>query len=254
MKKTLLQLTQDILSDMNSDEVNSITDSLESLQVAQIIRSVYEEMIAAKNWPHLRTLMQLNASGDSDKPTHMKLPDDIKELVEIQYNSKKVGDTREKFELIEYMHPDAFIRHTNNRNSDNADVDVVTDVSGVSLLIMNDKAPEFWTSFDDEWIVFDSYDSEVESTLQKSKSQCIAFRLPTFSVADNFTPDLPAEAFPALLAEAKSTCFLRLKQMPDQKAEQQATRQKNWLSRKAWQAKGGIRFPDYGRRSRKGRA
>jgi hypothetical protein len=80
---------------------------------------------------------------------------------------------------------------------------------------------------------------------------------PTFTLSSSFTPDLPSEAFSALLAEAKSTCFARIKQMPDakaeqQKAEQQAARQQRWLSRKAWKAKGGIKYPDFGKRKRTG--
>jgi hypothetical protein len=38
-KMTLLEMTQNILSAMNSDEVNSITDTVESLQVAEEIQN-----------------------------------------------------------------------------------------------------------------------------------------------------------------------------------------------------------------------
>ena len=41
-KMSLLEMTQDILSDMDSDEVNSINDSVESLQVLGIIKNTYE--------------------------------------------------------------------------------------------------------------------------------------------------------------------------------------------------------------------
>jgi hypothetical protein len=44
-KMTLLEMTQDILSDMDSDEVNSINDSVESLQVAQIIKTTYFNIV-----------------------------------------------------------------------------------------------------------------------------------------------------------------------------------------------------------------
>ena len=44
MKLTLLEMVQDILSSMDSDEVNSITDSTEALQVARIIRDSYIEI------------------------------------------------------------------------------------------------------------------------------------------------------------------------------------------------------------------
>jgi len=39
--------------------------------------------------------------------------------------------------------------------------------------------------------------------------------------------------------------------MANQKAEQKAGRQQRWLSRKAWRAKGGILYENYGRKGRK---
>lgn len=40
-KRTLLDIVQEILNDMDSDEVTSINDTIESLQVANIVRSCY---------------------------------------------------------------------------------------------------------------------------------------------------------------------------------------------------------------------
>ena len=247
-KLTLLDMTQDILSDMDSDEVNSISDTPDSLQVAGIIKSSFYDMIDSKDsWPHLRTLMALD-SATSAKPTHMKLPVDVKALEYVKYNKVKSGETQAKYRDIEYKYPDEFLAMVNNYNSDSDDVDLVTDYSGVTFPIKNDQGPSYWTSFDDESIVFDSYYSAVEANLQHSKSQCMAVRNPSWTVDDSFTPDLPEEAFSRLLAEAKSACFVRLKQYVDNKSEQQAMRQRNAMSRKSWRAHGGIRMPDYSRR------
>ena len=250
-KQTVLEMTQDILSDMNSDEVNSINDTPDALQVAQILKSTYFDLIGNKNWPHLRSLITLEASGDSTKPTHMKVPELVKEFVWINYNKRDVDDNRDKYEEVKFLHPDEFLLLTNGYDNSQTEVDTITDFSGVKFNIKNDEPPTFWTTFDDEYLVFNSYDNEVDTTLQSSKTQALAFTEPTWTTSDGFIPDLPSEAFPALLAEAKSACFLRLKQMPDQKSEQQSQRQRSWLSRKAWKTAGGIRFPDYGRRGLK---
>ncbi len=45
MKYTLLEIVQEILSDMDSDEVNSIDDTTESEQVATIVKSTYLSMM-----------------------------------------------------------------------------------------------------------------------------------------------------------------------------------------------------------------
>lgn len=240
-------MVQDILSDMNSDEVNSISDTIESMQVARIIKSCYDERIGNKNWPHLKQLILLSASGDTAKPTYMRMPANIKELHYINYDKKKVGETKHRYEEVRYVTTDEFLRRSNLLNSDNANITTVVDDSGSTLLIKNDVAPSVYTSFDDDWLVFDSFDSAVDSTLQASKTQCMATLSPTFTLSDGFVPDLPDEAFAGFLAEAKSTCFARLKQTPDGKAEQQATRQMSWLSRKSFQAGGGMKFPNYGR-------
>lgn len=247
MKKSVLDLTQDILSDMNSDEVSSITDTLESMQVAQIIKSVYEDMMSRKNWPHLKKLTQLTSSGTTSRPTHMAVEENIKEVVKVNYNKRKSTDTSSKWGEVYYVTPDQFLLKTNSRNSSNADTDEITDISGVKLLIKNDRAPEYYTSFDDENIVFDSYDSAVDSTLQNDKTQLIAYVLPTFTLSDSFVPDLPAEMFSVLLAEAKSVCFTRIKEMPDGKSEQQSRKGMSWASQKAFQVSGGWQFPSYGR-------
>lgn len=64
-------------------------------------------------------------------------------------------------------------------------------------------------------------------------------------------PDLPSEAFSLLFEEALSVCSINYKQMKNEKAEQKSQRQNRWLSRKAWKAKGGLSYDDYGRKTRK---
>ena len=246
-KLTVLDMVQDIASDMNSDEVNSITDTVEGMQIARIIESSYFEMMANKNWPHLKQLTVLDSSADTSRPTHMRMPANTKELHNIQYDKVKLGETRSRLGEVDYITPDAFLRQTNILNSDNDDTIAVTDVSGAKLLVKTNAAPQFYTSFDDDFLVFDSYDKEVDTILQSSKTQCMVTFSPTFTLQDSFVPDLPVEAFPGFLAEAKSTCFARIKQEPDAKSEQQAKRQRTWLSRKSWKAGDGMQFPNYGR-------
>ena len=70
-KMNLITMVQNILSATNDDKVNSISDTSEAEQVASIIQSCYFDLIDdVKNWPHLKTLFQPEASGDSSKPTH----------------------------------------------------------------------------------------------------------------------------------------------------------------------------------------
>ncbi len=252
MKKTLLELVQDILSDMDSDEVNGINDTVESAQVAQIVRATYEAMLSNRDWPHLKRGVNLTPFSDPAFPTHVTVPDNIKRLISINYNKIRVGETRKNYQPVDWVDPDDFLRMTNAEDSTSAKVDVITDPSGIELLIRNDKAPTKFTSFDDKTLVFNSYDSSVDSSIQSSKIQARAYVFPTWSHVNSFVPDLPAEAFTALLEEAKSRAMIKLKQVSDPKAEQEARRQQSWLSRNDWVVNGGIKYPNYGRKSRKG--
>ena len=251
---TLLEMTQDILSDMDSDEVNSINDSVESLQVAQIIKSTYYNIIDGRDYDFLYELFQVEASGNSARPTHMKLPENIIDLKYIKYNTRKSTDTKDKYVKIKYLMPEDFMEVVDKRDSSKSDITVVTDATGISINVKNDKAPEYFTSFDDENLVFDAYDSAVDTTLQKNKTQCHGKRSVTFTISDTFTPDLPVQMFTYLLAEAKSNAFVTLKQMPNAKAEQASNSQKRRMSQDAWRLKNGIEYPNYGRsvRAKKG--
>jgi hypothetical protein len=250
MKKTLLSIVQSILNDMDSDFVNSIDDTVESQQVATIVRDCYEELIANRNWPHLKKMVQFDAVSTS-KPTYMKLPPNIKEVISFCYNVVKATQTKIQYKELKYKSPEEFLAYVNVRNSDLAEVEEITDDSGISILVYNNKAPEYYTSFDDVYVVCDSYDKAVDEALKKSKTQTTCYLFPTWVHSDNAIPDLPEEAFPLLTEEAKSVAFLTLKQMANQKAEQKAARQNRWLSRKAWNVGGGVVFSDYGRKSKK---
>lgn len=251
MKKTLLEIVRNILSEMDSDDVNSIQDTTESLQVADIVRGCFEEMIANRNWPGQRRLTQIEHSGDINKPTHMRLPAGCKELVFLRYNRTKKPAEEYLMQDIKYKHPDEFLRLVSARNINTPHTKLVTDYGGTSLAVFDNQAPTYWTSFDDDYIVCDAYNSDIETTLQKSKTQALLYTMPIWKHTDDAIPDLPEDAFPALVEESKSTAFFVLKQMANEKAEQKANRQQRWLSRKAWRAHGGVRYQDYGRSSRK---
>lgn len=247
-KLTLLAMVQDILSDINSDEVNSINDTVESLQVAQIIKTTYFNIITEGDWPHLRQLDQLDATN-AVTPSHMKMPENVQSIEWIKYNKRTSTDTDDKYGDISFLYPDDFLNIVLSRKDSDSDTTKVTDITaGVDLYIVNNKAPKYWTSFDDEYIVFDSYDSGVDSFLQNSKTTVMMWREPVFTITDTFVPDLPMKAFPYLLSESKSVSFERVAQEASGKEEQIATRQKRRMSQDKWRHNGGMRIKRFGRK------
>lgn len=247
-KFTLLEIVQDILNDLNSDPVNSINDTPEALQVAQIVKTTYNDMISTRNWAQEQRTLQLSSVSDPATPTHLQLPDDLKEMKSFFYDQRKdSAETKTKLEEIFYKEPEVFLRETNGRNEDESNVQTVTDFGGVTIKVRNDTPPTFWTSFDEEYIVLDAFSSDFETTVQSSNTQVIGYVEKPFTFADNFVPSLPSEAHASLLAESKGAAFNVLRQEINQRVEANAFKQRSWLSRKNWAAKGGVRYPNYGR-------
>lgn len=247
-KMSLLEMVQDILNDLDSDEVNSIDDTIESVQVAQIIKSTYQAMMSNRNWPHQKRLLTLIPSGDDSLPTNFTVQEEIKEMVSVKYNCARLADgDRRVYKPVYWAEPDDFLRISNSRNSTDVNIDVIVEDNGIELLIRTDQAPRYYTSFNDSTIIFDAYDKQVDDTLQAHKLQAVAYIMLEWEHMDDAVPDLPSEAFIALLEEAKSRCFVKLKQQSDPTAAAEARRQQAWLSRKAWRVAGGVKYPDFGR-------
>lgn len=219
---TLLEIVQKILSDMDSEEVNAIGDTSESLQVASIVEDTFYAIISNRLIPEHKEMTQLTSLSNSAKPTHFQYPDNASNITKVWYDTS--DDSSLEYEEVEFVEPEVFLSRTDGRTTDF--VSVTDPVSGTTLRIQNNKQPEFYTTFDDDYIVMDSYDSSVSSTLTTSKSRALCQKIPTFTVSDTFVPDIDDNYFPLLIAESKSVAMSLLKGQSDPKIEQQARRQR----------------------------
>lgn len=219
-KMTLLDMTQDILSSMESDEVNSITDTGESMQVARTIQRTYYDLISNKEIPELKTLFKLQGLSNAAFPVIMKIPDTISIIETIKFDSRKAAtDTNINFVEIPYCTPEEFLYRTNQRNSDSSEILTMSSTvytNGVKLLIRNNSNPSYFTSFDDEHVIFNKYDATINTTLASSNTQCWGTQEPTFSINDTFIPDMDVDSFPLLYAASKTVCFADYKQQANQ--------------------------------------
>jgi hypothetical protein len=195
---------------MTGDQINSIDDTPLSSQIAIEAKNVYYDLITSKpgGWPHLQIETQLEGLGLTTRPTHMRIPEMVNEVYFIKYDASLTGATTITYKDVLYKSPKDFLDYVHARDSSADNIDIVTTVQNVKLFIINDQAPTYWTSFDDEYIVFDSYDSEVDSSLQTAKSVIGASKEPTWTHSDTFIPDLPSGQFPLFLAELTSVSHI----------------------------------------------
>ncbi len=233
-RMTLLEMTQNILSALDSDPVGSIDETVESEQVVEIIKESFYDLMSSRQWPFLQTLTKLDGLGDTSNPCKMRIPSTLNKVLWVKYNEKNLS----------YLTPEDFYAKILTRSSSPGKVDA----NGFGL----DSDPKYYTSFDDEFFTFDSRDSTQDATLQQSKSAVFAIKQATFELDDFWVPDVPEKFFPTLLAEAKAQAFVNLKQQANGREERKAQRGRVALRNEAWKNKlGEPKFNsrvNYGRR------
>lgn len=224
MKYSLLDMTQTILSSLDSDEVNTISDTVEARQVAKIIRTAYYNIAARADLPETIGIFPLDASGDNALPTLMYRPEFCLHLEWIKYDVQDDPLLEPVFEYVTILPHQQFQDYVHGFNADEDNVGELF-LGNFRFFYKNDIAPHFCTIIGDRYVVFDSYNNLVDSTLQSSKTLCCGQSTNPFIMDDAFIPQLDDQQFPLLLNEAKSLAFLELKQMPHQKAEVESRRQ-----------------------------
>jgi hypothetical protein len=242
MRKTLLSMVQSILSDMDSEDVNSIADTVEAQQIASVIQDTYFNIIAAREIPEHKQMLQLTSLSDSQKPTHFRYPNNTKEIEKLFYNTATTGST---YTEVYFLEPIDFLNRVDESATNTMQVQTVA--GNVPVFIMTDRMPKYYTSFDDDNIIMDAYDSSVEAILLESKTRAYGTIYPTFSIEDSFEPDIDDTMLPYLLAEAKSTCFSLFKSGSDPKVEQAARRLKSYVQNDMYKTRRENKRPHYGR-------
>lgn len=248
---TLLDITQQILSSMDSDEVNSIDDTTESSQVALLVRGVYYDIITDLDLPEHHSVFELTASGDVTKPTLMTVPSTVRKIDWIKYNNQLSTETQPNYQEVEFVPFKEFVEFLNSmKSSADGYMSVTINSEIFEFPYINDRHPQYYTSPDDTTLIFDSYYSTDDSTLQKSKTMCSGMLYPTFSLIDTFVPDLNPQQFSLLINRAKERAFIELKQMENRDASREARRQKivtQWNKNKVTKESAIYGAPRYGR-------
>lgn len=227
-KPVLLDVVQDLLSDIDGDEVNSISDTVESMQIATVVRDVFRNLVDTYNIETIKTTFQLTASGTTAKPTHMTVPVGTHSVELVRYDKATTAGGDQDYQFVHWLEPAEFLRMTGTRTESSTEVTEVTDDSGVLILVRNDVAPTYFTSLDGgDTFVFDSYNSAIESTLQTSKTMCYGVTKPDVILSDTAAIDLPHSLFTLLRNEARAMVFELYKGGVTAKVEQMARRSRN---------------------------
>lgn len=221
MRMTLLEMTQNILNAIKGDNVNSIGDTPQAQSIAEEIKTAYYVLLEQQDQPYQKEAIQILASQDPNRPTHMQVPENVKQLLWIKYNDLESGTNN--WTDVEYLDPEDFLLRSLGMANQTGVLEV-TDFSDAKLYISTNSAPRYYTTFDEQWLVFDSYNNSLEDTLQETNTLSWAYTVPEWRMEDSFRPKLRVDLFPLLLAEAKAAVFPNQKQVASAKDEQRARR------------------------------
>lgn len=227
MKYTLLKMTQLILSGMDSDEVNSITDTVESQQVVDIIEQCYNDICATVEFPDQWNLFELEPSLDTTRPTVMYIPEDVAKIEWIQYDNAVDTATKRDWKYVWPQERQDFFNSMNGLDSAQSNIyqfDYLVGTETFDVRGYNDRNPTHYTTVNNRTLIFDSFVLTEGQTLQGNRTKCYGMKIPTFVRDDNFIPQFEPRQFTLLFNEAKAQCFIDLKQIQNAKAEQRARR------------------------------
>lgn len=225
MRYTLLQLTQRILESMESDEVSTISETPESLSVANIIKECYFDIVGQFQMAEQEGLYKLDASTDNTKPVLMTIPSAVSKIEWIKYDTSIDGSGVPESDDMRYVTNDEFFYMQTGLDTDLSNIDLMTvQINGkdFTFKFYTDRMPSYYTIFDDYFVIFDSFDNTIESTLTESRSVVWGALVPSFQMVDEFIPDLDPRQFQLLLNEAKAQAFVELKQAQNPVAERKA--------------------------------
>ena len=193
MKLTLLSLVQSYMNRTSDFPVQSIDEVETSQQAAMIAEEVYYDFIQKfSDWEFKTEVGTLDSVADLDRPNYLRLPDEVQKvsIKTLQYNSPtEIGQIR--YKDVTWVEPEEFLRRLGRRSSTANNTQVVEDFGGTSFVIHNNKHPDYCTSFDGTYVVFDSYHKDWDDTLHEENSRVIYTKEDVFLLQDDFVIPIP---------------------------------------------------------------
>lgn len=190
MRRTKLQIVQDVLSALDLSEVTSLGETPEAEQIATLVDITYDEMLGDghSNWPWLRSYGSLEVTST---PNQMKIPDEVMSVGTVWYKNKEIGYVAPEY-MAQYLLDNQYDTDQTNLDSNGA---------------KTDRDPQTWTTFNDTNIVFDAYDGSLVSSLTTVE----LYQFPDEMTSGSDYPNLPNRFHKTLYHGVLAQAFNNLK-------------------------------------------
>ena len=213
-RRTLLEMINDVMVSLDYETISNIGDTEESERVARIIRNEYSKLMDRLDWPHVKVVDQLNGLGDVTQPNFMQVPSTLAQIDSIRYDVTETGDAGKTIQDVTfYEDPNDFLDLVYSRNTGDSNVSIYNTGDGIPIWTLTDTGPSFCTTFDDDTIIFDAYNSSEDTTLQASKSIVRGLRGASWTEDESFTPSMPVDMFSLFVSKCKVVANEQLRQV-----------------------------------------
>jgi hypothetical protein len=240
-KKTLLQIVQTVLENIDGENVNSISDTVEAQQIASFIEQTFFNIINNRDYPEHYDFFVLDAASDSNNPTKFTIPDNIKQICNMWY---MVDATTKEYRELDEVDILTFVQRSDSlTGSSHTNITI----NGTNVKVFNDRHPSYFTVLEDNVVIMDAYKSSVDNTLQESKIRCYGIKHPVFTISDSFVPNIDLNLFPFLISESTSMAFDLLKGGVSPKIEQISRRNQSRVQNDKYRTNRRRTTPSYGR-------
>jgi len=223
MSRTLIYTVQRVLEKLNLDPVNSLSDTEDSILVAREAESTFYDLLTRAEWQSNLDLLKIESMSDLSNPSSLRIDDNISHISSVRYDVTTADDSYKNIRTLHWISPEDFLEKSfyHNSSSDN-----VTEISykGKPLFIVNDRMPTYYTSFDNETLVLDSFDKEVEDTVVGSKTICYGEIEPSWLETDSFVIPVQDSVYPLYLSMLTAACSMYMNSEVSQEDERRQAR------------------------------
>ena len=196
MQITLLEAVKEYLDAVDGFAVDSIFETDEAQRAARICRRVFFRLFSTvDNLQNKGSFVTLEGGSSLSKIVYARLPFETQKVQNSRIEYKK-GSV---YAPVEYLDPHEFMELTRGRSASLPEAVTVQDYGGAEFVIWNNRHPQYFTSFDGKYIVFDSFDSTVSSTIVPAHARMYVTNDPIFDLDDDFLIPLPANLVPVFL-------------------------------------------------------
>lgn len=224
MKYTLLGIIQRVASEIKSDEITELDETIEAIDIRNEVQNTFDDLMSTWEWEFLKHHpRKLDAMSPAQK-VKLAIPTDVKHIEKLMYNARNSVGGEPVFKNLTYLKPHEFHELVLKRQL-GTNVEEVDVGDGVAIRVYNDQEPSYFTSYDEVTVVFDAYLKAVDASgIDPAKTAVIATLVLSAGSTGDWSPAVPEYIHNLWFQESVARCSSQIRGVENGRFERQARR------------------------------